>query len=59
MKVYQIFASLIDVFLDDGWLNWSRWRLIKGHWVQVGGPTIKHPALIIKQLTEVCNGSKA
>ncbi len=59
MKLYTIFASLVDVFSGDGWENWSRWRLIKGHWIQVGGPTIKHPALIIKSLTEANNGSKA
>jgi len=51
MKVYTIFTNLVDVFSGDGWLSWSRWRNIKGHWVQVGGTTISHPALIIKQLS--------
>lgn len=55
MKVYSIFASRADVFLNDGWLNWSRWRLIKGHWVQIAGNKIEHPALIIKELQK---GSK-
>lgn len=52
MKLYPIFANLIDVFAGDGWYTWSRWRNIKGHWIQVGGPTIQHPALIIKELSE-------
>ena len=52
MKLYPIFASLVDVFLDDTWLNWSRWRLIKGHWIQIAGTTVKHPALIIKNLSK-------
>lgn len=50
MKVYPIFASLVDIFLGEGWLNWSRWRMIKGHWVQIAGNKIDHPALIIKEL---------
>lgn len=52
MKALYIFANLADVFSGDGWTNWSRWRMIKGHWIQINGPTIAHPALIIKQLSE-------
>lgn len=60
MKTIIIFTSLVDVFTEDGWENWSRWRLInKKHWVQIGGQKIKHPALIIKHLQENQNVSKA
>lgn len=52
MKLYPVFANLVDVFAGDGWYSWSRWRNIKGHWIQVGGTTIQHPALIIKELSE-------
>lgn len=58
LKMYPIFISLVDVFEDTGWENWSRWRLInKKHWVQIGGQKIKHPALFIKLLQEYTNGS--
>jgi len=53
MKVYPIFTSLVDVFQGDGWSNWSRWRLVKRHWVQIAGNKIDHPALIIKELQGV------
>ncbi len=50
MKIYPIFPSLVDVFVRDGWENWSRWKFFKGNWHQVGGQEIKHPALILKEL---------
>jgi hypothetical protein len=50
MKLYQIFPSLIDVFLGDTWENWSRWKMINKSWIQIGGSKIQHPALIIKEL---------
>lgn len=53
MKVYPIFNNLADVFQGDGWSNWSRWRFIKNHWVQIAGNKIDHPALIIKSLQGV------
>lgn len=52
MKLYSIYANLVDVFQGEGWLSWSRWRNIKGHWIQIGGPKIEHPALVIKELSQ-------
>jgi hypothetical protein len=55
MKIYPIYPSLVDVFLNDGWDVWSRWKLIKKTWVQIAGTKVEHPALIIKELR---NGEK-
>ena len=57
MKLYKIFQTLIDVFQDDGWEQWSRWKRIKGNWFQVAGTPIEHPAFIIRELKkEESNG---
>ena len=50
MKLYPISNSMIDVFIGDGWYNWSRWRKMKGGWFQVSGPTVEQPALVLKSL---------
>jgi hypothetical protein len=50
MKLYPIFPSLVDVFSGDGWETWSRWKNIKKVWVQIAGPKVEHPALILKEL---------
>ena len=50
MKIYPLFTKLVDVFIGDGWLNWSRWRAVNGKWNQVGGIEVKNKSLIINQL---------
>ena len=50
MKLYPIFPSLVDVFQEDGWENWSRWKNTKKTWIQIDGAKIEHPALILKEL---------
>lgn len=52
MKTIYIYPNLVDVFSGDGWENWSRWRCIKNHWIQIKGTPIQHSALIIKTLTK-------
>ena len=50
MKIYPLYTKLVDVFIGDGWLNWSRWRSMNGKWKQISGIEVKNPALITNQL---------
>ena len=36
MKVYPIYATLVDVFLGSGWKNWSRVSIKRGRVAAIG-----------------------
>lgn len=57
MKIYPVTNNLLDVFIGDGWENWSRWYWKNNTLKQVSGkenPFVK--ARLIKQLKGEIHG---
>lgn len=57
MKIYPVTNNLLDVFIGDGWENWSRWYWKNNILKQVSGkenPFVK--ARLIKQLKGEIHG---
>lgn len=57
MKIYPVTNNLLDVFIGDGWENWSRWYWKNNTLKQVSGKENQFvKARLVKHLKGEVNG---
>lgn len=58
MKILQVKKfPIYDVFLDEGWTNWSRYLLKKGKLIYISGVKILDRAILTSIATEIKNAT--
>lgn len=56
MKIYPIFSTLVDVFMGEGWENWSRVSIKRDRPQVIGGAPLS--AEVLNAVKEAMNGAR-
>ncbi len=54
MKIYPIFSTLVDVFVGDGWEQWSRVSIKRGVLTVLAGLQLTADQLAVVQKELAC-----